>query len=424
VTSLDQVGIEYFDPSFTKVVMYSHGRAMNLAKQASNNRFLGDAFCRKLTYEDSAEDYTTLFRSKGYNVFAWWWAQYSWSPSKQGTILESGEPWGDGAEGTEVSPKIWADAWVRRNCKQLDSEDAMASNPRWAKFSDASQCIDKEEWDCPEAFEWTKTETNKDDYDVSLAIGNVLAESLLTIAPSYFSNVNDFHLVGNSYGTQVVLHATHLVLEKKNQLDSCLGQQPISAVPVPSRLVLVDPVYKQYSCDCGWFPCWNDPILQIAEQQLQAINNYGISTLKLDATALANFLPGTINTGPLNYNAATAHVSMYGASVDHVLAHTEAVDWYFRTYFPDVYNTNGGDGSCSLPGAVNEAIMLGCSAEADARSSFSQMVNGNDGVYVTEQTSDSDVDPWRSEWKKELWCSSSSWWSGCDQAKRGNSCRQ
>jgi hypothetical protein len=336
--TLSLLGTEYFNPVFTKLIVYSHGRVMKLHRVAAHNRFMDDGFCRLLDGETTAVDYAKLFREQGFNVLVWYWAQYSWSPAKPslaGDIYESGSWWWSKEYniGTEVSPKIWADDYIRRNGKGMQPEDyskwaTPAGNPLWANFSNASLCLGKEGWDCKlqydHVFEWTETKTDKDEFDPSLAIGNVFAESLLAIAPS-LSSVTTFHLVGNSYGSQVVLHGTYLVLEKLGlvPLQSCSNrtQKPsIASVPVPTRLVLVDPVFKMGSVRCGVkrMCLFSNPILDLAVEQLKVIHDYGVPTLKLDATGLANVAPGTLNTNVLAHNAATVHIRMFDDLLDNL----------------------------------------------------------------------------------------------------------
>jgi hypothetical protein len=372
---------------------------------------MADGFCRKLLGEDVAFDYAKKFRAHGFNVLVWYWAQYSWSPAKHGELIESGGwyLWGKEYDiGTEVSPKIWADDYIRRWGKGM--RGTPAGNPLWAKFSDAKLCLGKQSWECKlehdEVFKWTKTETDKDEFDPNLAIGNTFAESLLAIAPA-LSKVETFHLVGNSYGSQVVLHATYLVLEKAGlaqQTKPCDQRAPmpsIASVPVPTRLILVDPAYKQGSVLCGAKRfCLSDPILDLGIKQLQAIHNYGVPTLKLDATALANWSPGTIDTGVFRFSAATAHIKMFPE--DQLLfrteMHTQSVDWYFRTYF---VNVTGGDAGSSNPCAIPpgaQAIMFGCTADAEARASFDNIVGGNERVAQLRQKN-TDPNPWTAEWK-------------------------
>lgn len=722
IDSLRDLGTDYFDPDFTKLLVYIHGREMNLQKVAAHNRFLNDGFCRKLGNETEAVDYATQFRANGFNIFVWWWAQYSWSPAHRGELRESG--WyffsDEGNIGTEVSPKIWADDYIRQNGKSFYGGEK--GNPLWAKFSNASLCLGKTGWECKmehsEVFEWTKTETDKDDLDPDLAVGNTFAESLLAIAPS-LSSVDTFHLVGNSYGSQIALHGTYLVLSKAgllqqsqscqtakkadlsgvtsvvmlknvrsgyylhvsnehmengNQLlhydstsdgskwvvehvdnsasivmlrsirsgyylhvgsnamkngdpvyhyasssdgskwqiepvdnsgstvmlksvrsgyylhvsdkqmnngdpvlqydsasdgskwqiesqieshqitttyngwcrygskekdlignhrfpgsasscgqecysesgctayafdsgtrecflykggpythgsgrentlcyvpparrafQSCQGKiegeqcklcdpsdtgcietavvktcqageckaapssspSPSPTVLVPTRLVLVDPVYKIGSVDCGWKGfCWNDPIFALAREQLKAIHDYGVPTLKLDATALSNAMVGTVDTGPLSYNAATVHIQMYPNTFlslwMNVDMHTESVDWYFRTYFPnfaDADPPSPGSSCPDQPGGL--PIAFGCTSDSDATLGFDKMVSGeNGGVWGVSVFRQSDVNPyaWKAKWGGEAYCTAH-WfwglmpWSGCDESKRGRPCR-
>mmetsp|Transcript_161474 Transcript_161474/g.297775 ORF Transcript_161474/g.297775 Transcript_161474/m.297775 type:complete len:524 (+) Transcript_161474:71-1642(+) len=419
--TLSDLGTDYFNPSFTKLLVYVHGREMELQKAAAHNRFMNDGFCRTLGTESFAVDYAKLFREQGFNVFVWYWAQYSWSPA--GALREHYDDYG-----TEVSPKIWADDYIRRNGKGFRGRPS--GNPLWAKFSDASLCLGKKAWECKEehddVFEWTKTKTDKNDFDPSLAIGNAFAESLFAIAPK-LSNVATFHLVGNSYGSQIALHGTYLVLQ--HGVQPCLKKTSLTSVPVPTRLVLIDPAYKQGAVKCGWSAafCWNDPIFALAANQLKAIHDYGVPTLKIDATALANAMVGTIDTSPLSYNAATVHIQMYdndflGRNVD---MHTQSVDWYFRTYFDHFSGAalaSSSSSSCDFL-VGKEPILFGCTADSRALASFNNLVGARGSELAVMELRQSGVNayPWKAEWRKHSFCSVS-WWRGCDQDKRGKPC--
>jgi len=211
-------------------------------------------------------------------------------------------------------------------------------------------------------------------------------------------------------------------------------------VLVPTRLVLIDPAYKIGSVECGLKHfCWNDPTFALAAEQLKVIHDYGVPTLKLDATAIANGMVGTVDTGPLSYNAATVHIQMYTNTFLNNLwlnvdMHTESVDWYFRTYFPnfsDAGPPSAGNSCPVLPGVL--PIAYGCTTDSKAKLAFDKMVSGEkDGVWGVSALRQSNTNPyaWNATWAVEAYCTAHWFWGtlfwgmwGCDENKRGRPCR-
>jgi hypothetical protein len=170
-------------------------------------------------------------------------------------------------------------------------------------------------------------------------------------------------------------------------------------------------------------------------KQLKVIHDYGVPTLKVDATALANEMLGTLDTSALSYNAATFHIKMFGRF--SMIPHTHSVDWYFRTYFASFPDSEiASSNSCPITSGT-EAIVYGCTADSVATASFDRIVSDEKGVGVRRQVS-VNANPFNATWQNQWKCLNHGFWKlggwlfgifetgsnlHCDESQLGKPCR-
>jgi len=347
------------------VVVYAHGRqGPDLAKKVSKGWAFTDGFCRELN--DDVHDFAESMRKAGWNTLLWYWAQYSYSPC--GDWLEDHWltcGWANAVSGGVISPKIWADNWLRSQ-----DETFGGGNPHWAQFPAVTGGF----WSS-QTYTWEDTEVGADNNLTQLAVGFGFAESLLNIEPS-LADVAALHFVGNSYGSQVVLHGSYLILQQLR--EGRLGASRSHGIPLPTRIVLLDPAYK-----AGATRLFGEPghsiFWHLAVPQLEELHSAGVPVVSVHATDIPNTLIGTKDTAYFNYHALKVVINMGLSGHD---AHTACVDWYFKTYL---------DGECAAP----LASVFGCAADASAHDEIMELLNSPQGVMQVMQTEGtSSADPW------------------------------
>merc|ERR1712113_551145 len=204
---------------------------------------------------------------------------------------------------------------------------------------------------------WTATDAAADNDLARLAVGSGFAESLLNIEPS-LANVDALHFVGNSYGSQVVLHGSNLILKELRQ--GRLGAPRSHGMPLPTRLVMLDPAYKAGATRSFLQP-GHSIFWHLAVPQLKELHLVGIPILSVHGTDIPSKMFGTVDTAYFNHYALKVVINM---GLEGFAAHTGCVDWYFKTYTaPD------GRQECAaevLP-KKSKALMFGCTADANAR---------------------------------------------------------
>jgi hypothetical protein len=383
---LHELGRKYYDPTFKKVVIYAHGRqGTTLKEQVSNGLAFTDGFCREVGNE--VHDFAASMRCAEWNTLLWYWAQYAYSPC--GDVLEDHWLTCEFArripeDGEVVSGKIWADQWLR-------SQEDMSGggNPKWAQFPEASR-------GSSQTYTWKNTTSNTHAADniTKLAVGFGFAESLLNIAPS-LANVDALHFVGNSYGSQVVLHGSSLILKQLRQ--GRLGAIRSSGIPLPTRMVMLDPAYKAGATrpfgQAGHSIFWH-----LAVPQLKELHEAGVPIVSVHATDIPNTLVGTVDTAYFNYYALKVGIDM-GLSAPwwapwEKPAHTACVAWYFKTYL-----THGNpERECVAP----LTSVFGCAADADARLEIMEMLDSRQGVFLVNQAEGNySTNPWFTSWDEK-----------------------
>eukprot|EP00973_Karenia_brevis_P025394 3503395-Karenia_brevis.AAC.1 len=82
----------------------------------------------------------------------------------------------------------------------------------------------------------------------------------------------------------------------------------------------------------------------------------------------------------------------------NVAMHTESVDWYFRTYFPQFSDAGPPSAASSCPDFRGPAIAYGCTPDSEATLGFDKMVSGeNRGVWGVSVLRQRNVNPYA--WK-------------------------